>query len=94
MLFRSEDLEKNHASMPHGGFVIRSGKTGQDSKQMIEFSLKLDSNPEFTASVMVAYARAAYRLAEEGQSGAKTVFDIAPGYLSPRPIADLIKELL
>lgn len=90
----AEDLEKNHASMPHGGFVIRSGKTGQDSKQMIEFSLKLDSNPEFTASVMVAYARAAYRLAEEGQSGAKTVFDIAPGYLSPRPIADLIKELL
>ncbi|MDW7650145.1 MAG: diaminopimelate dehydrogenase [Bacillota bacterium] len=89
-----EELKREHATMPHGGFVIRSGQTGVKSKQIVEFSLNLDSNPEFTASVMVAYARAAYRLACEKQSGAKTVFDIAPAYLSPRSSADLMRELL
>ncbi|MCW3489822.1 diaminopimelate dehydrogenase [Dethiobacter alkaliphilus] len=93
--FISEDeLKTEHARMPHGGFVIRSGKSGRDSKQIIEFSLKLQSNPEFTASVLVAYARAAYRLNKEGQSGAKTVFDVAPAYLSPKSTAQLMKELL
>ena len=74
-----EELKENHSKLPHGGFVIRGGKTGQDNKQIIEFSLNLESNPEFTASVLVAYARAAYRLNKEGQAGAKTVFDVAPG---------------
>ena len=80
-----EEFEANHKGMPHGGFVMRSGKTGdgQNTDQMIEFSLKLGSNPEFTSSVLVAYARAAYRMKKEGQSGCKTVFDIAPAYLSP-----------
>ena len=79
-----EELIKNHAGLAHGGFVIRSGKTGQDKQHnhIIEFNLKLDSNPEFTSSVLIAYARAAYRLKLEGQSGCKTVFDIAPAYLS------------
>jgi len=78
-----EELQKNHAGIPHGGFVIRSGKTGWngENNHIIEYSLKLDSNPEFTTSVLVAYARAAYRLNKEGVSGAKTVFDIAPAYL-------------
>lgn len=89
-----EELHKNHSSMPHGGFVIRSGKTGVDTDQIIEFSLKLDSNPEFTSSVLVAYARAAYRMNQEGQYGAKTVYDVAPGYLSPKSPAQLRKELL
>ncbi|MEW9701163.1 diaminopimelate dehydrogenase [Paenibacillus sp. SI8] len=89
-----EELQKNHATMPHGGFVFRSGLTGSGSKQLIEYSLTLDSNPEFTASVLVAYARAAYRLNREGQSGARTVFDIAPGYLSPKSPEQLRKELL
>ena len=80
-----EEFEANHKGMPHGGFVMRSGKTGdgENTDQMIEFSLKLGSNPEFTSSVLVAYARAAYRMKKEGQSGCKTVFDIAPAYLSP-----------
>ena len=75
-----EELKKNHSSIPHGGFVIRCGKTGADGENthIIEYSLKLDSNPEFTSSVLIAYARAAYRLSKEGQSGCKTVFDIAP----------------
>ncbi len=79
-----EELKKNHSGIPHGGFVFRSGKTGWngENKHIIEYSLKLDSNPEFTSSVIVAYARAAYRLSKEGQSGCKTVFDIAPAYLS------------
>ncbi len=85
----SEELKENHSKLPHGGFVIRSGKSGEDNKQLIEFSLNLESNPEFTASVLVAYARAAHRLNKEGQAGAKTVFDVAPGYLSPRPAEDL-----
>ncbi len=89
-----EELRKNHSAMPHGGFVIRSGVTGQGTKQIVEYSLKLESNPEFTASVLVAYARAAYRLSAEGQAGAKTVFDIAPGYLSPKSPEQLRKELL
>ena len=78
-----EELQKNHAGIPHGGFVIRSGKTGWncENNHIIEYSLKLDSNPEFTTSVLVAYARAAYRLNKEGVSGGKTVFDIAPAYL-------------
>ncbi len=85
---------KNHSSMPHGGFVIRSGKTGTDSTQTIEYSLALGSNPEFTSSVLVAYARAVYRLARVNDIGAKTVFDIAPGLLSPKSPAQLRKELL
>ena len=85
--------------MPHGGFVIRSGNTGSDasgseSRQVMEYSLKLDSNPQFTASVLVAYARATVRLAQQGASGAKTVFDVPPGLLSPKSAAELRKELL
>lgn len=91
-----EELQKEHSGIPHGGFVIRSGKTGwgQEHSHVIEYSLKLDSNPEFTASVIVAYARAAYRLAKEGQSGCKTVFDIAPAYLSMESGEELRKNLL
>lgn len=79
-----EELQANHSGIPHGGFVIRSGKTGWDEEynNVIEYSLKLDSNPAFTSSVIVAYARAAYRMAKEGISGCKTVFDVAPGQLS------------
>lgn len=91
-----EELDRDHAGIPHGGFVIRSGKTGwnNEHQHVIEYSLKLDSNPEFTSSVLVAYARAAYRLASEGAKGCKTVFDIAPGYLHEKPAALLRKELL
>jgi diaminopimelate dehydrogenase len=89
-----EELRRDHAAMPHGGFVIRSGKTGAGATQVVEYSLKLDSNPEFTASVLVAYARAAFRLNQRGDIGAKTVFDIAPGLLSPKSGADLRKALL
>ncbi len=89
-----EELKRDHSAMPHGGFVIRSGKTGEGNAQVTEYSLKLDSNPEFTSSVLVAYARAAYRLSQNGEAGAKTVFDIAPGLLSPKTAADLRKELL
>lgn len=90
-----EELRKNHNQMPHGGFVIRSGKTGiADKKHIIEFSLKLDSNPEFTGSVMAAYARAVAKLNEEGKTGAVTVFDIPLGYLSPKSPEELRKELL
>ncbi|MBD5097003.1 MAG: diaminopimelate dehydrogenase [Lachnospiraceae bacterium] len=79
-----EELEREHGGIPHGGFVIRSGKTGwnEENSHVIEYSLKLDSNPEFTASVIAAYARAAYKLNKEGVSGCKTAFDIAPAYLS------------
>ncbi|MDD2222337.1 MAG: diaminopimelate dehydrogenase [Pseudomonas sp.] len=87
-------FDKEHSSMPHGGFVIRSGHSGADSKQSIEYSLRLASNPEFTASVLVAYARAVHRLARVNDIGAKTVFDIAPGLLSPKSPAQLRKELL
>ena len=91
-----EELKANHSGIPHGGFVIRSGKTGweQEHNHVIEYSLKLDSNPEFTACVIVAYARAAFRLHSEGQSGCKTVFDIAPAYLSAKTGAELRKSLL
>lgn len=80
-----EELKRDHSGIPHGGFVIRSGKTGWDSEynNIIEYSLKLDSNPAFTSSVLVAYARAAYRMSQNGDSGCKTVFDVAPGLLSP-----------
>ncbi|WP_273327295.1 diaminopimelate dehydrogenase [Vallitalea guaymasensis] len=91
-----EELKANHSEMPHGGFVIRSGKTGEDNKhnQIIEFSLKLDSNPELTGSVLVAYARAIHRLSNEGATGAKTVFDIPLAYLSPKSGEELRKQLL
>lgn len=91
-----EELEKNHNKISHGGFVIRSGNTGweKENKHIIEYSLKLDSNPEFTSSVIVAYARAAYRLHKEGQSGCKTVFDIAPAYLSAQSGEELRAHLL
>ncbi len=91
-----EELKRDHSGIPHGGFVIRSGKTGQnlENSHVVEYSLKLDSNPEFTSSVIVAYARAAYRLASEGVSGCKTVFDIAPAYLSPKSADELRRELL
>lgn len=89
-----EELVKNHSGMPHGGFVIHSGKTSEKNNQYMEFLLKLDSNPEFTSSVLVACARAAYRLNNEGQSGAKTLFDIPLGYLSMKSPEQLRKELL
>ena len=91
-----EELKKNHAGIPHGGVVIRSGRTGIGKKQghIIEYSLKLDSNPEFTSSVLVAYARAAYRLAAEGKRGGMTVLDVPPVYLSPKGRDELIASLL
>ena len=91
-----DELKKNHSGIAHGGFVIRSGKTGEngENKHIIEYSLKLDSNPEFTASVLTAYARAAYRLNKEGVKGCKTVFDIAPAYLSDKTGEDLRAHLL
>lgn len=89
-----KELLEKHSAMPHGGFVIRSGITGKGTKQCIEFSLKLEDNPEFTSSVLLAYARAVYRLNKEGQTGAKTVFDIPLGYLSPKSPETLRKELL
>ena len=91
-----EELKRDHSGIPHGGFVIRSGKTGwnDENNHVIEYSLKLDSNPEFTSSVLVAYARAAVKLSREGAMGAKTVFDIAPAYLSPKSGAELRAEML
>lgn len=91
-----EELKRDHSGIPHGGFVLRSGKTGWngENRHLIEYSLKLDSNPEFTSSVIVAYARAAYKLASEGQCGCKTVFDIAPAYLSPKDGAELRAAML
>ncbi len=88
------ELQKNHSGMPHGGTVFRSGTSGTGSRQRIEFALALESNPEFTASVLVAYARAVGRLASEGQTGARTVFDIPLGYLSPKTAAQLREALL
>ncbi len=93
--FVSEDeLKANHSKMPHGGFVIRSGKTGDGNHHVIQYSLDLDSNPEFTASVLVCYARAAWRLNQKGETGAKTVFDIPPALLSSKSGEQLRKELL
>jgi diaminopimelate dehydrogenase len=91
-----EELQRDHAGIPHGGFVIRTGSTGwnDENKHVIEYSLKLDSNPEFTSSVLVAYARAAYRMNKEGQTGCKTVFDVAPAYLSAQDGAELRKHML
>ena len=90
-----EELKAKHSSMPHGGFVIRSGESGEaGNKHIIEYSLKLDSNPEFTASVLICYARAAYRLAKAGECGARTVFDIAPALLSMKTSEELRAGLL
>ena len=89
-----EELEANHSAMPHGGLVLRSGTTGKNTTQIMEFGLNLESNPEFTSSVLVAYARAAYKLSKAGQKGAKTVYDIPFGLLSPKSAAELRKELL
>lgn len=89
-----KEFKANHTGMPHGGFVIRSGESGANDKQILEFSLKLESNPNFTSSVLVAFARAAYRLNEAGDKGAKTVFDIPFGLLSSKSAAELRKELL
>ena len=91
-----EELNRDHSGIPHGGFVIRSGKTGwnDENSHVIEYSLKLDSNPEFTSSVIVAYSRAAYRMNQEGQKGCKTVFDVAPAYLSALDGAELRKKFL
>ena len=91
-----EQMKAEHAGLPHGGFVIRTGKTGweKEHSHVIEYSLKLDSNPEFTSSVIVAYARAAYRLNREGQSGCRTVFDIAPAYLTVKSPEELRKHML
>ncbi|MBS6395811.1 MAG: diaminopimelate dehydrogenase [Clostridiales bacterium] len=91
-----EELKRDHSGIPHGGFVLRSGCTGweKEHSHLIEYRLKLDSNPEFTSSVIVAYARAAYRLAQEGQTGCRTVFDIAPAYLSPKSAEELRATML
>ncbi|HBA50940.1 MAG TPA: diaminopimelate dehydrogenase [Lachnospiraceae bacterium] len=91
-----EELKRDHSGIPHGGLVLRSGSTGweQENRHLIEYSLKLDSNPEFTASVIIAYARAAYRLSQEGAAGCKTVFDIAPAYLSAKSGSELRASLL
>ena len=89
-----EELVKNHSGIPHGGFVIRTGETSVGTKHVIEYSLKLDSNPEFTSSVLVAYARACYKLNKEGQSGCKTIFDIAPAYLINKTNKELISTML
>ena len=93
-LVTAEDLARDHATMPHGGFVIRSGVTSDGTAQVVEYGLTLESNPEFTASVLVAYARAAHRLNQQGQIGAKTVLDVAPGLLSPKSPETLRAELL
>ena len=89
-----EELKKNHMNIPHGGVVMRSGTTANGNKHLIEYKLTLDSNPEFTGSVLVAYARAAYRLNLENQNGCKTVFDIAPRYLSEKSYDELLKHVL
>ena len=89
-----EELKANHGNLPHGGNVIHIGKTGVGNNQTIEFSLMLDSNPEFTAAVLLSYARAAYRLAEKGEQGARTIFDIAPVLLSTSSATELIENLL
>lgn len=92
----AEEMKRDHSGIPHGGMVIRSGKTGlnKENTHIIEYSLKLDSNPEFTSSVILAYARAAVRMSKEGMTGCKTVFDIPPAYLSPKSGEELRKNLL
>ena len=91
-----EELQRDHAGIPHGGLVVRTGKTGWngENNHVIEYSLKLDSNPEFTACVLTAYARAAYRMNKEGMKGCKTVFDVAPAYLSPLSAEEMRRHLL
>lgn len=91
-----EELQKNHSAIPHGGFVIRTGKTGleKENNHVIEYSLKLDSNPEFTASVLIAYARAVHRLYAKGDFGCKTVFDIAPALLSQHTKEEMLSKML
>ena len=91
-----EELQRDHGGIPHGGFVIRSGRTGMnlEHNHIIEYSLKLDSNPEFTSSVLVAYARAAYRMNRQGDFGCKTVLDVPPAYLSPKSGEELRRTLL
>lgn len=88
------ELDRDHQAMPHGGKVMRSAKTGQDNLQLYEFSLSLDSNPEFTASVLVAYARAAYKINQRGEKGARTIFDIALADISPKSHLELLQNLL
>ena len=92
----AEELARDHSGIPHGGFVIRTGKTGKELEHnhVIEYSLKLDSNPEFTASVIVAYARATHRMYRQGMIGCKTVFDVPPAYLSPKSYEEVISSLL
>ncbi len=91
-----EEMQKNHSGLPHGGSVIRTGVTGKDRehKHVVEYKLTLESNPEFTGSVIAAYARAVYRLNQESQNGCKTVFDVAPAYLSPKTSEELYSQLL
>lgn len=89
-----EELKKNHSSMPHGGFVLRSGNTSDNTNQVAEFSLKLDSNPEFTASVLVAYSRAIYKMRHQGKTGAITVLDIPVSLLSTKSNEEFLKEIL
>ena len=89
-----EELKKNHSGIPHGGFVVRVGETAGCKKHIIEYSLKLESNPEFTSSVLVAYARAIYRLSKEGVVGCKTVFDIAPKYLTIKSDEEIRRTML
>ena len=91
-----EELMRDHKGIPHGGIVLRTGTTGfeNENKHVMEYKLTLDSNPEFTSSVLVAFARAAYRLSKEGQCGCKTIFDIAPAYLHPATGEELRKNLL
>ncbi|MGE7931881.1 diaminopimelate dehydrogenase [Viridibacillus arvi] len=93
-LISEDELATNHSGMPHGGFVIRSGESKAEHKQIMEFSLNLESNPYFTSSVLVAFARAAFKLNKAGDKGAKTVFDVPFGLLSPKSAAELRKELL
>ena len=90
----AQTMKRHHSGLPHGGMVLRSGTTGAESRQLIEYRLKLDSNPEFTGAVLAAYTRAAYRMAKEGTQGAKTVFDVPPGYLSPKSGAELRRTML
>jgi diaminopimelate dehydrogenase len=90
----AEEMAANHGGLPHGGSVLRTGRTSDGARQTIEYRLNLDSNPEFTGSILTAFARAVYRMAQRGESGCKTVFDVAPVDLSPAAREDLIAHLL
>ena len=89
-----EEINKNHSKLSHGGKVVGTGKTSSDTTQVVEFSLNLDSNPEFTSSVLIAYGRATYRMWQNGESGYKNFSDVAPKYLSPMNYEDIIKHIL